>query len=67
MKETEIQIFMKNVDGTKVICDKTDGIMVISNLVHPPFLNGTWISSIWKFFCDMILLPMDDFETFLQH
>ena len=32
----EIRNFMKNVDGTTVICDKIDGITVISKLVLPP-------------------------------
>ena len=27
---------MKNVDGTTVICNKIDGITVISNFVRPP-------------------------------
>ena len=36
MTETKILNFMKNVDGTTVISDKMDGIMVISNLVRLP-------------------------------
>ena len=31
--------FMENVGGTTVICDKIDGITVISNLVRPPPLH----------------------------
>ena len=34
-KETKISNFMKNIDGTTVICDKNDDITVILNLVHP--------------------------------
>ena len=39
MTETKILNFVKNVDGTTVICDKIDGITVISNLARPPNIN----------------------------
>ena len=32
--------YTRNVDGTMVICNKIDGITVISNLVRPPIKVG---------------------------
>ena len=34
--EVKIRNFMKNVDGFKVLCEKINGVTVISNLACPP-------------------------------
>ena len=49
MEAKILEFHKKNADSTTVICDKIDGIMVILNLVPPPFVG---VMKIFRGFCE---------------
>ena len=62
---------MKNMDGETVICDKIDGVTVILNLVHFPFIafktqiNCTfWIAYSIKSYLGYIFSRAENDENF---